>query len=58
MDIEIKQTKPCSCGRGIITITGYCELCMKEGSDAFWALVNEEITEAGFYRRLRRRNKK
>jgi hypothetical protein len=55
MDIEVRQVKPCSCGRGIITMTGFCAACMKESADAFWAFVNGEITEAGFYRRLRRR---
>ena len=54
IDIEIRQTRECVCGREIISITGRCGLCIKEGSDAFWDYINGKITFPGFMRRLRK----
>jgi hypothetical protein len=57
VDTEIKQTRICSCGREVISVAGTCGTCIKEGSEAFWLFCNDQITFAGFMRRLRKRGK-
>lgn len=53
MDIKVTQTQTCQCKRQVIGVSGVCDLCIHEGSTAFWDLVNKKITYPGFVRRLR-----
>lgn len=52
--MNIAQAQGCSCGRQVISMSGACGLCIREGSDAFWLLMEGRLSPAGFYRRLRR----
>ena len=54
MDIKIIQTEMCGCGRQVISVTGCCGICIREGAQAFWDLADGKITYPGFIRRLRR----
>ena len=54
MDIEVTQTEVCICKRMTIGVSGTCDLCIIEGAQAFWDLVNKKISYPGFIRRLRR----
>ena len=44
MDIKTTQTEMCKCGRAIIGIEGTCGICIKEGSDMFWAFMDGKMT--------------
>jgi len=54
MDVKVTFTEICACKRGIVGCSGSCDLCIQEGTQAFWDLVNGKITYPGFMRRLRR----
>jgi hypothetical protein len=54
MDIVIVLTEKCVCKRQVISVTGRCGICIKEGSEAFWLYMDGKITFPSFMRRLRK----
>lgn len=48
MDFPVKLDSTCSCGRAKAPATGFCDLCIKEGSQALWAYIKDKLTHAEF----------